>query len=360
MRKIASAVVAAALVLMSAVAPAPLAAQPAAAKLGFLFSIPTAQCPFEGQRCSFETRLLVLDGEVLKFALATPHLYVPRSSGFWEVGLVVPKATHAPASQSESQEENAGREPAVPFEWRLWAVPIGKRPSFPKPPSAETEEPSEESTETIHYYTLSWLGTDYLSVTEQLGEYSNTPMVLAIDGIAHSEPAQPWKPQVADETYQKDFENCIDEQSDFNTRSFLGGAEQTWSIARGKMRWELQWGFTYSGGAARGYATGCGTSILPPKELVGGDTLGVGWNQVLARVPDARTAFSSPDHSVVLVFTNTQILALRREGTGLGQPFARVFLPTTEVFSGQWATGRYVDAWAEQLSHAESWTDAAP
>ena len=45
----------------------------------------------------------------------------------------------------------------------------------------------------------------------------------------------------------------------------------------------------------------------------------------------------------------------------LGQPFARVFLPQgaspSEIISGQWAVGRYVDAWFEQLSHAKSWTE---
>jgi hypothetical protein len=78
---------------------------------------------------------------------------------------------------------------------------------------------------------------------------------------------------------------------------------------------------------------------------------------VLARVPDARTAFASPDRSLVLVFTNTQILALRHEGSTLGVPFARVFLATSEVVSGQRPIGKYADAWAEQLSYAKSWAD---
>lgn len=74
---------------------------------------------------------------------------------------------------------------------------------------------------------------------------------------------------------------------------------------------------------------------------------------MLARVPDARTAFSSPDRSLVLVFTNTQILALRHEGNALGVPFARVFMATNEIVSGQWAIGKHADAWAEQLAPRE-------
>ncbi len=123
------------------------------------------------------------------------------------------------------------------------------------------------------------------------------------------------------------------------------------------MRWEFEWTFSHSGRAARGYEASCSTSLHPPKELVGNDALGLGWNKVLSKVPDAQTAFASPDQSLILVFTKTQVLALRREANGLGAPFARVFLPVRDVLSAQWAIGKYADQWAEQLSQAESWTD---
>jgi hypothetical protein len=83
----------------------------------------------------------------------------------------------------------------------------------------------------------------------------------------------------------------------------------------------------------------------------------VGWSQVLSKVPDAQTAFASPDQSLILAFTKTQVLALRREANGLSTPFARVFLLMGDVLSGQWAIGKYTDQWAQQLSQAESWTD---
>lgn len=85
--------------------------------------------------------------------------------------------------------------------------------------------------------------------------------------------------------------------------------------------------------------------------------MGVGWNQVLSQVPDALTAFSSPDHSIVLVLASGQVLALKHEGNTLGASFVRVFLPSSEVVSAQWVVGKYSDARAEQLSHAKSWTE---
>jgi len=57
---------------------------------------------------------------------------------------------------------------------------------------------------------------------------------------------------------------------------------------------------------------------------------------------------------MVLVLTSGQVLALTREGNTLRPPFARVFLPATDVVSAQWAVGKYADAWAQQLSQAKS------
>jgi hypothetical protein len=151
--------------------------------------------------------------------------------------------------------------------------------------------------------------------------------------------------------------DCVSQKKPFTYGVGDADDHKAWSITRGGMYWEFAWTFSHSGRALRGYQAACATSLRPPKELVGSDTPGVGWNQVLASVPDARTARSSPDQSLVLVFANTQILAPKHQGNTLGVPFARVFLTTSEIVSGQWAMGKHADAWAEQLSHAKSWTD---
>jgi hypothetical protein len=64
-------------------------------KLALLFAVPQSSCP-EDFECghgqgAFETFLLVIDGDQMKVAVRTPHLYVPRKSGFWEIGILPPK-----------------------------------------------------------------------------------------------------------------------------------------------------------------------------------------------------------------------------------------------------------------------------
>ncbi len=330
-------------------------------QLGFLFAFRNAECS-EGSACQgeFETTLLVIDGDKMRVVVNTPHLYLPRKSGFWEVGTTLPKTVSsvqphadAQASDEETPEVGASDKPIL----QLWAAPLGVKPTFRELSAKEESNPQEEAEDELLRLSISWVGPDYLSVTEQIGEYTTSPVILPIDGIARNASENPWKPKAPDAVLRKDLESCMDEKSDFNTREFLEDADQAWSISRGRMRWEFAWSFSHSGRALRGYGAACSTSLRPPKELVGSDALGAGWNQVLARVPDARTAFASPNHSLVLIFTNTQILALKREGNALSVPFARVFLTPGEIVSGQWAVGKYADAWAEQLSHTTSWAD---
>lgn len=330
-------------------------------KFGFLFAIKNPEC-MTGNPCrsQFETRLVVIEGDKMRVAVNSPHLYFPRKSGFWEAGITLPRtvASARPqasetANDEEAQQAEASTEPTL----QLWAAPVGIKPALPEILAKEETDPQQEAEDELHSLSISWVGTDYLSVTEEIGEYTTRPMILLIDGVARNDAENPWRPKAPDTVLRKDLEGCIDEKSDFNTRGFLEDADQTWSIARGRMTWEFAWTFSHSGRALRGYQAACPTSLLPPKELVGSDALGVGWNQVLARVPDARTAFASPDRSLVLVFTNTQILALKHEGNTLGAPFARVFVTTNEIVSGQWAIGKHADVWAEQLAHAKSWTD---
>jgi hypothetical protein len=332
------------------------------AKLGFLFAVRNPDktaCSEDFCQGRFETRLLVIDGDKMRIAVQTPHLYIPRNSGFWEVGALAPKSPSNPQSGAGSEGGLGDIQPgsaSSEFSWRLWAAPIGKRPTRPAS-SAEQDSSADESASDIRRIELDWVGTDYLSFVEQIGEYTETHAILSIEEVARNAFDQLWKPAVPEAVYKKDLDGCVDEGSDFNTRTFLEGAEQGWSITRGRLRWEFNWAFGYSSGAARGYGTGCSTSLRPPKELVGSDALGVGWNQVLSQVPDALTAYSSPDHSIVLVLTSGQVLALKHEGDALGAPFARVFLSSSEVVSAQWAVGKYADAWSEQLSLAKSWTE---
>lgn len=344
-------------------------------KLAFLFAVPQSSCPDEYEcgngQAAFETFLLVIDGDQMKVAVRTPHLYFPRKSGFWEVGILPPKI-------SDGQQNGGTNSPAW-NDWKLWAAPVGQKPALTpaheKTEKAETSEEGKETEQTggVRYFTISLVGSDYLSFTDYFESYAGdlsyvtAPMILPIDDVAkqaYSEfsSIQPWTPPLSPEQYQSDLERCASAEVEEPgySREALETGSQGWRILRGRMRWDFEWSLNHATGAARGYNAVCTTSLRPPRSLIGADSVKLAWNQILPRVPDVQTAFSSPDGSVLLVFTKSQILAFRpAEGT-LSKPFARLNYDPHRILMSQWAVGKYADNWAQILSQAKSWTELSP
>ena len=125
------------------------------------------------------------------------------------------------------------------------------------------------------------------------------------------------------------------------------------------MRWGFEWSLNHATGTSRGYNAVCTTSLRPPRSLIGADSVKLAWNQILPRVPDVQTAFSSPDGSVLLVFTRSQILAFRPAQGTLSKPFARLDYYPHRILMSRWAVGKYADNWAQILS-GKSWTELSP
>jgi hypothetical protein len=339
-------------------------------KLAFLFAVPQSDCP-EGYDCgngqgAFQTFLLVIDGDQMKIALRTPHLYVPRKSGFWEIGILPPKILGA-------RDKDGANLPNW-WDWRLWAAPAGQKPVLASPAKEEKSEDVDNSDSGggIRYFNLSWVGNDYLAFTDYFETsgtslaYVTAPMILPIDdlgntGYLESGSVKSWTPPITPEQLERDLAQCVSEDQEDSTysRESLESASQGWSISRGRRRWVFEWSFNHGYGAARGYNAACATSLKPPRALVGADSLKLGWNQVLPHLPDAQTAFSSPDGSLLLVFTKRQILAFRPADGVLTKAFATLNNDPHPILMAQWAVGKFADNWAQQLAETKSWTESS-
>jgi hypothetical protein len=344
-------------------------------KLAFLFAVPQSSCPDEYD-CSngqgaFETYLLVIDGDQMRLAVRTPHLYFPRKSGFWEVGIFPPKI-------SDGQKSD-GTNSLAWDDWKLWAAPVGQKPALtPAPEKIEKAETIENGKGTeqgggVRYFTISWVGTDYLAFTDYFESYAGdlsyvtAPMILPIDEVAKLAYSQfssipAWTPPTSPEQYRRDVHRCVSagvEEPGYSVDA-LESASQGWRIIRGRMRWDFEWSLNHGTGAARGFNAICATSLRPSRALVGTDSLKLGWDRILPHVPDAQTAFSSPDGSILLVFTKRQILAFRPGEGALSRPFATLDNDPHPILMTQWAVGKYADNWAQILAHAKSWTEQSP
>jgi hypothetical protein len=330
-------------------------------KLALLFAVPQSSCP-EDFECghgqgAFETFLLVIDGDQMKVAVRTPHLYVPRKSGFWEIGILPPK--------NLGGEQNGGDGSSNWYDWKLWAAPVGKKPELPPFDNGNSDQGGGH-----RRLTLSWVGNDYLSMTDYYEtssgslNYVTAPMILSLDDLGNSgfstfSSLKPWSPDFPPGIYKRELGRCVSDgdPDGFHTREFLESADQGWNVVRGRMRWEYEWTFNHGSGGARGFNSGCATTLRPPRSLVGADTLVLGWNHILPHVPDAQTAFSSPDGSLLLIFTKRQILAFHPAEGVLTKPFATLPIESHPILAAQWAVGKYADNWAQILVQAKSWTE---
>jgi hypothetical protein len=300
--------------------------------------------------------------------IAADDYVIPRKDGFWRVRL-----EFRPLTSSEQETGNQGIGTGNGIQGQLWAVPLEKGMDvvpWDEPPATNDNQKSEEVGEEhaernmrgdegdeLHRRELHFLSPDHISFFTQWGEYSETYSILKID----DEPAKQGHdtevlrvygedPPIPEDARVKDLEACVDPQNELATEEFLKGAyEVTYGIERGRGKWYYTWLLGYSGGAARGYHTGCAVSVLPPKSLVGRNELFPGWNAIKDVYPDAEDAFSSPAHDLILVLYQNRLMVAPLQGGKVGKPLARLEVNGKPVMV-EWALGKYVDAWTKELT----------
>lgn len=92
--------------------------------------------------------------------------------------------------------------------------------------------------------------------------------------------------------------------------------------------------------------------IMTPKELVRYDSLHPTWDVIKKRVPNALDAYSPPNEKFVIVLTKSKILIYTVTNNILAKnPLKSIPLKDNEsVVMSQWATGKYVKNWDNQVT----------
>ncbi len=300
-------------------------------------------------------------------AIATDDYIIPRKDGFWRIHLDIKSEAELHPGQSSA--------PSQPSPVLLWAVPLGSAetpvtsaiPSQPaaKPEpqkkgesdatGADTEQPESEDAESAERISVMFLGPDYLALETQSGEYADSYSLEKISDVP-GKATPPYGLQVSEavidlpnEVLKRDQEACAKPGDDLADADFLGGATQSFGIQRSGHKWRYAWMFGYDSGAARGYHTLCAVSKLPPKYMVGADQLFPPWNIIKNAYPDAVDAFSSPGRDIVLLVLPDRLIVAPIQDGKPGRSLLRIQSSGRPVMV-QWAIGKYVARWTEQLS----------
>ena len=294
---------------------------------------------------------------------AAPDYVIPRRDGFWRVRLDV--NWNDPALSD-----------VTPGHGRLWAVRLKKGMpavawSAEQPITNTSEEANKQEEGTVGAMQREadeegrrieplFLSPDYLSFYDAHTEVSSggstkgseTYTILKIT----DPPATPGRTTeqllveeihgtISDDTRNNDLRACVraDDKLSDSDKEWALGQETTLGITRNQQRWIYSW--LIEGGAG----LSCPASIPPLKSIVGNNEIFLDWKQIKSTFPAAEDAFSSPAHDLLLIVTEVRLIVAPVRDGKIGKPLGEVTLTGKPVMV-QWAIGRYVDAWTNELT----------
>ncbi|GAA0786816.1 hypothetical protein [Hathewaya limosa] len=88
-------------------------------------------------------------------------------------------------------------------------------------------------------------------------------------------------------------------------------------------------------------------NTIPSRGIVNYDTLNISWNDIKAKIPEARDAYTSPNKDLLVILTNKEILIYTVTSGKIAQRQS-VTIPLKEgetAVMAEWATGEYALRW---------------
>jgi len=298
-------------------------------------------------------------------AIARDELVIPRKDGFWRIRVDETQWPDTAGSNSDSADASAKPAPII---GKLWSVPLSRGPDavpWEAKPAKENDEKkadadSENSADslpsqddTVYQRDLNFLSPDYISLYTVVGEYSDAYSILRITGPAPGTSVlqvQDEPPSIPEAQEKRDLANCADPNDELSNQDFLQGAtEVSYGIVRGRRSWDYVWLLGYEGGVARGYHTGCPTSGVPPRSVVGVPDTFPSWRAIKEVFPEAQDAFTSPAHDVVMVVLSDRLIVAPLHNGVVGKSVLRLEIKAKPAMV-QWALGKYVEQWTRILT----------
>jgi len=139
-------------------------------------------------------------------------------------------------------------------------------------------------------------------------------------------------------------------QSSGNTASARSAADngESWAIVRKQGKWVPQLAAYMSQGSLKFQLQDVPIDL--PDSVVSYDRLTTDWNEIVRLVPDAKDAFSSPNHELLGIVSDKHISVYASEGQLSRNPLLTLGLePNESIVMIQWAVDEpYIEMWKEK------------
>ena len=328
---------------------------------GVLIGIQRSGMEYDPDSARYETLWIARTPSGVRRAVV-PELLVPRADGFWRAGIA---ATCVRDPQSKLD--------------RLWIVKASTAPVVEEgcpgveasalPFLGDSADRAAHDTMTvvcaiedieITFITGDFIGTEHMAAqTEECeprgGRYYVTPMVtrwgsdssLALPEVVgpRTDPALARATRVA---FRNAPEDCSDFVADTMNFEWAQSHVEQWYVARDHGRWRAHvFGHIYGSDCS----FDAPVDLTLPRSFVGHDVLRPSWTTIKRAVPKAVDAIASPNGDMVVVFSGDTLSAFALNGTKLGTRLVAMPFKGQRVVMVQWAVGRNVARWDEEIAH---------
>jgi len=293
----------------------------------------------------YRTLWISYDGKV-KEIKELPYILLVRKNGFWKV------------DSKRIKGDNY-------FYDSISAAPIGK--------TSKTKTPSQDFINNSSFYTeksINFISNDYISLDVK-GEGNNKEEAqpyqysllntIPIDTIYSGEDRAITISEAIGDKGVDALKVAIQgsaKNKESNKNFQLKDAEQfnSFGLVRKNGKWVMKGRVNFSNDNLSYNYGDFEIPILMPESLLKYDSIFAPWSQVKQSIPQAKDIFSSPNKNMSIVVTDESLLVYPIAENSLGEtPAKEIKLKENEtVIMAEWATGEYVDIWADQVDKSVS------
>lgn len=307
---------------------------------GILLGLKRISNPNNGQYdITYRTLWIRAENRNLYPTLETSNLFVPRKTGFWDIG-----------SHSE-KIDGYMYDSIYAYPDFLYDYPnMGHELVVEEPGAILNLLKDSHLRQHIKYVGNDYIAVENINIGGDASILDRRYQVLPIDNVQNSSGIK-----ISDivgksgrEAFLRSAQSSL-EIKDIRDVKILADEkdEENFTVARHNGHWIMKGRVSYSDEYDKVEYLDFNINIIPPAELVNYDELCLSWNAIKTKLPSAVDAYASPNEDMLIIMDIDTLYIYSLEGNELSdKPIGKINLHEgEEVVMAEWATGVYVERW---------------
>ncbi|GLC31007.1 hypothetical protein [Clostridium omnivorum] len=281
---------------------------------------------------SYRTLWIASSNRELKPVLEMPQLFVPRTTGFWEVG---------------SEQKSLGGK-SITSIYAKSVINLTKGESLVK----TNELPLVNGIRSILFVGNDYIGTEFNIKDKKIDKLQVLPVdnIKSGKGINISDVVS----GNAKELLLRSSEVYLLSQSKDKVEKLEKEPKMdNFTLIRKNGHWAMVGRLNYSKPEENSIYDEFSINIATPAKLISYDELCVPWNQIKTRLPEAIDAYTSPNKDIAILYAQNYIYIYSiQSGVLSDKPLRKLKIQEGEkVIMAEWAIGEYSEKWDETVKN---------